>query len=296
MGSNPTTTQDRNLTTTSQPWAPATPALNGILGAVQPLIGNTGLTDSENDALTGLGNIAGAGHAFAPAIGNVATTLLNGGGPDRTGAVQGAYDTLQGHLGGIASQSVNPYDNAAWKNAIDILSNDIKDKINAQYAGMGYAPAASGDYAYQLSRGLAAGLAPSIVDAQNNLTQQRMTAANSLYGAGDTTANTLSGLDQARLASEQAGIGAATSAVAAAEQPYRMQLGIDALRRNIPTQYITQLAGIVDPIAQLGTTQNQTGTVRTENAPGLLDYLRLFGGGQNSPVNGMASALFGLFA
>src|SRR4029077_20569404 len=75
-------------------------------------------------------------------------------------------------------------------------------------------------------------------------------ALDTLYGAGGQTAGLLSNLDQARLANQQGGIGAAGTALTAQNWGPTQQLAIEAQRRGIPLQALAAQFGMVLPAAQ----------------------------------------------
>jgi hypothetical protein len=75
-------------------------------------------------------------------------------------------------------------------------------------------------------------------------------AIDALYGAGGQTAGLLSNLDQARLANQQAGIGAADTALTAQNWGPTQQLEVEAQRRGIPLQTLAAQYGMVLPAAQ----------------------------------------------
>lgn len=311
---NQTAGTNQSQSASIAPWAAAQPALTSLLGNITQASGNTGLTGAENTAIAGLTTNANAGNPYAPGIGGLANDLLTGG-QDRTGYVTNAYNQLQGSLSPYTTMDTNPYSNPAFANYTNTLTNDITDRIKSQYAGAGYSPVTSGDYAQSLGRGISQGLAPTWLQASNDLENRKLGAISSLYSAGGQTAGLLSGLDQNALANRQAGVDVAGSALTAANQPYTATLAAEALRRGIPIENLTGLSNLIVPMAQLGrtvegTTQGTTQTVGqgagqsygTQNTnqtstPGLLDYLGLFGGGNNSPISGLArsgSSLLGI--
>ena len=66
----------------------------------------------------------------------------------------------------------------------------------------------------------------------NQNVQNRLNAANSLYGAGNTTGGLLSQFNQQGLANQQAGAGAAQTAGAFANDPFNQQLAIEQSRAS----------------------------------------------------------------
>src|SRR4030081_2572994 len=98
-----TSTATQNSTSTKSPYAPAIGPINSILGNVGAMATNTGLTGNETGAINSLVALARAGNPYAPAIDSYATTMLSGGGPDRTGLVSDAYASYQKNLAGTAA-------------------------------------------------------------------------------------------------------------------------------------------------------------------------------------------------
>ena len=78
MGGESKQTQTQNSTT--NPWEPAQPALQGILGQLTSNLNNTGLTGAETGAINTLQQNAGNASQFAPQITDFAKNLLSGGG------------------------------------------------------------------------------------------------------------------------------------------------------------------------------------------------------------------------
>ena len=202
--------------------------------------------------------MAAAGNPYAPAIGGVATGLL-GGGPDRTGLVNDAYRQYQAALTPYArGDYLDPSSNPALKPYLDTIANDVSNRVNGLFAGAGRD--LSGLNQQALARGIAQGQAPVLLDAYNQAQNQRVGAINSLYGAGGQTAGLLSGLDQARLSNQQAGIGAADSALRAQQWGPMQMLAIEAQRRGIPLQSLAAQYGMVLPAAQAFGTQTGSGS------------------------------------
>jgi len=252
------TKQITNATSRTTPYGPAQPGIENILGQLTGMTGNTGLTGTETGALNALSANAQAGNQFAPAIGDLATNLLAGGGPDRTGMVGANYDAYKAALTPYATANTDPYSNEAYTRFADMLQGKITDQIRSQYAGAGYSPVGTGDYSKSLGEGIASGLAPTWLQAYQQNEARKLGAIGDIYTGGQTTAGILSGLDQTRLANRQAGIDVAQSALMARDAPYQRQLEIEAQRRGIPVQNLAQLEGLMlAPAQAFGTTTSQ---------------------------------------
>ncbi len=284
--------ENRNLTTQSNPWAASIPGLQLGLSKATGLLQNSGLTQEEQDALQGLSTNSAAGNPFAGGINDATRMLLAGGGPDRTGIAQSAYDAYKTQLSPYATMDTNPYSNPAFSKFASGLTGDITDQIKAQYAGAGYSPTSSGDFSKTLGEGIARGLSPAWLQASNDLESRKLGAIGGLYSGGNTTAGLLGGMDQTALGNRVAGIGAADAATTANNLPYLQALQIAQQRRAIPGQAIAQGAGLIVPMAQLGGTQNQQGTIQTNSSTpfNFNDLAGLFKGGNSSSLAGMANA------
>jgi hypothetical protein len=179
----------------------------------------------------------------------VANTLLAGGGPDRTPMVNGAYDQYRVALAPFArGDYVDPASDPALRSYLDVLKNDVSTQVNGMFAGAGRD--LSGMNQQALARGITQAEAPVLLDAYNRALAGQRSAIDALYGAGGQTAGLLSNLDQARLANQQAGIGAADAALTAQNWGPTQQLAVEAQRRGIPLQTLAAQYGMVLPAAQ----------------------------------------------
>ncbi len=264
------TTTEKTQSSQTQPWAPAQPLLGGLLGKLGGALDTTGLNSTESSALSGLETNARAGNPWAPQIGGLASDLLSGGGPDRTGLVSGAYDAYKTALTPFArGDYVNPASNPALRGYLDTIRNDVTGSVNGMFAGAGRD--LSGANLQTLSRGIAQGEAPVLADAYNTATNNQMSAIDKLYGAGGSTAGLLSNLDQTALANRQAGVGVSDAALGAQNYGSNQLLAVEAMRRGIPLDALQKIAAMGIPIAGLG--QSSTGTSTEQTNVPLADKL-----------------------
>lgn len=290
-----TTQQTQNQTQSSKtnPWDAANPALQGILGQLGGGLNNTGLTNTENNALGQMqGNAAGYSQQFAPRIGGYASSLLNGGGANAQAGnvaqnLQG-YGSSLGGLNGAASGNLDSYrsqltpfangsmvgHNPALQAQLDTMRNDITSQVNGSFAGAGRD--FSGANQQALGRGISQGLAPVIANQYNQDVGNQLNAAGSLYGAGQSTgqfqagnagslynaggqtAGLLSGMQQQYLSNQGQGVGASQDALSAQNTGPNAALQAEAQRRGIPVQALGLLAQIGIPIAGLGSSSSGT--------------------------------------
>jgi hypothetical protein len=258
-----TGTQAQN--STQAPWLASQPAIQGILAQLQGNLPNAGATSAENNALNQLQVNANQQSAnYTPQFQGYAQNLLAGGGAtNQAGAVNQNYQNYYNQTNPLASNTdYNPYNTPGLKDALSTLTGDITNQVNGQFAGAGRD--FSGANQMALGRGLSSGLAPLILGQYNQNIQNQQGAAGNLYGAGNTNAGLLSGMQQQYLANQGQGVTAAGQANESQNQGANAALQAEAARRGIPVQALGLLAQIGIPIAGLGSqnsgTSNTTGT------------------------------------
>jgi hypothetical protein len=271
MGGSTRQTQTTTSQSEKRPWAPTIPLLHDIIGKAGALAGNTGLSDVERNALDALARNAQAGNPYAGRIGMLADELF-GGGRDRSGLVESAYRDYGSALAPFArGEYVNPASNPALRGYLDVISGDVSNRVNSLFAGAGRD--LSGAHQGAIARGIAEGTAPVLAGQYNADVNRQLGAINSLYGAGNTTAGLLSGLDQTALGNRQAGVNVAGAAMQAANDPLTRLLAIEQQRRGIPQQNLGMLANLLVPLAQLGGTQNSQGVNTSETTEPLFKQI-----------------------
>ncbi len=251
MGGESKTSQTQNSTT--NPWEPAQPALQGMLGQINANLANTGLNGQENTALNTLQNNGQNFSAnYAPQFASFAKDLLGGGGAmNEAGAVNENYKRYVDQTNPLASNTnYNPYETPGFKDAINTMTADITSATNGAFAAGGRD--FSGANSQALGRGLTQGLAPVIASQYNQNVNNQQGAAGNLYGAGNTNAGILSGMNQTRLGNQGQGVTAAGAAGDAQNMGANATLQAEAARRGIPVQALGLLAQIGIPIAGLG--------------------------------------------
>ena len=192
MGGQSSSTQTQQSQTA--PWQAAQPMLQGILGQIGTGLNNTGLTSAETGALNTLQSNAAQGNPYAGQIGDYAQSLLNGGGANAQASnVQGNLGTFQSQLTPYANGSMVG-NNPALAAQLAQIQTDVGNSVNGQFAAAGRDMSGANQMAY--GRGVAAGEAPVIAAQYNQDVANQINAANALYNAGNTTAGTLSGMQQ----------------------------------------------------------------------------------------------------
>ncbi len=253
------TAQQTQAKTKQAPWTPTIPTLTNIIGQIQGQAKNTAVTGNENSALDTLTANAKGGNIYAGNISNLANDLF-AGGVDRTGAVQSNYDEYKAALTPTATAESNPWNNPAFAKAIGYLSDDITNRVKGEYAGAGRDPSGAGSYGLNLGEGIARGVAPTWLNAYNDMEARKLGAIDAIHTGGNTATGILSGLDQLRLGNQQAGIGVGQQALQAKDAGANQLLSVEAQRRNLPLGNIGNLSSLITPLAQLGGTAKSNST------------------------------------
>ena len=265
MGGQSSSTQTQQSQTA--PWEAAQPMLQSILGQINPLIQNSGLNPTESGAIGQLSANAAQGNPYASQISSFAGNLLNGGGANAQAPnLQSGLSTLQSQLTPYANGSMVG-NNPALAAQLAQIQTDVGNSVNGQFAAAGRD--LSGMNQQTLARGIAQGEAPVIAGQYNQDVANQLNAANSLYGAQNSTSGLLSGLTQQALANQQQGVASSQDALNAQNYTPQQQLALAQLAQSIPAQNLGLLAqiGVPDCPAQakqsIGTT---TGTQQMSGA------------------------------
>jgi hypothetical protein len=260
MGSGPTTTQ--NITAATQPWQPAVPQLQGLLGNLGGV--NTGVSGNQTNAVNSLLGGANGLQNFAPQAGGAANSLFAGGGANnQAGMLQGAYGNLQNSLSPLTNPAnLNPFNTPGFSDAYRTLGNDITNNVDSRFAAAGrdLSPANS----TALARGLAQGQGGLIQSQYNQNAANLQGASNSLFGAGNTTAQGLTGFNQMGNQNMLAGAGLAGAIPGLATAPGQAQLQAANLQQNLPFANMGAYESLLTPLAQLGQQSSGTQTSQTQ--------------------------------
>jgi len=266
MGGQTTTTQSSNQQSQTQPWTAAQPQLMSLLGRIGSL--DTDLTPMQRAASQSLlGAIAGLPD-FAPQAEGAASTLLAGGGANSFAPIaSNAYASLQSNLAPwLAPSALNPLSTPGLGTALGTLNSDITNQINGQFAAAGRDLSPGNTAA--LARGLAQGEGGLLASQYNTNAANQLAAANTLYNAGNTTAGTLSGLNQTGLTNTLQGANLAAAIPGLAAGPAQAALNAANAAQGLPAQNLARLESLLTPLAQLGSeTSGSTQGSTTQSVP-----------------------------
>jgi hypothetical protein len=292
MGGQTTTTQNTNQQSQTQPWAAAQPQLMGLLGNLGHL--DTGVSPQQSAATGALTGAAGNLPGFAPQLTNTANTLLGGGGPGYGGLLAGAYGNLQSALAPYLDPArLNPMSTPGFSAALGTLNSNITNQVNDQFAAAGRDLSPGNSQA--LGYGLAQGEAPLIASQYNANVNNQLGAANALFGAGNTTASGLTGFAQTQLANQLQGANLVGQIPGLLTGPAQAQLAAANAAHGLPLQNLAQYAGLLTPLAQLGSqTSGLSQGTTTQSVPlsqqiigGAIGGLGLLGSLGGLPTGGL---------
>ncbi len=246
QSSNTNSVQAQDSTTA--PWLPSQPILQGILSGVQSQLPNYQPTQVEQGAIANLSSNAQAIPNFGPQAANLAQSYLGG---DPTGLLNPALKQYQTTLNPIAGANLDPTKTPGIQNLLETIRGDVSNSVNGMFAGAGRD--LSGLNTQTLARGIAQGEAAPLLNQYNQNVQNAMAAAGGLYDASGNTANALvgnqgQGLNIASMLPQLNALG--PGAVLAAGQA----------GRAFPLQNLGMLANLTVPIAGLGNQGISRGT------------------------------------
>lgn len=248
MGGTSTSTQQSS--STLAPYSPAAGTMNGILGSVGNLAGQTGVSPTSSNAInTAVNN----GNTLNTPLMSSALGLLNGGGANNNnGAISNNLSTLQNGIVGQTASGSNIGNDTALTNELQAVGTNAANTVNSGFAAAGR----SGSPGQSAAMGTAItnAEAPLIQNQYNTDTTNALNAANTEYGAGNTTYGMLNANQAQADANQTAG---ATQGQAAQTNQSNI-IAADQDNFNIPASQYQTLLGMVSPVAAQFGTQNGT--------------------------------------
>lgn len=266
--------QEQSQTQNSQtnPWAPAIPALTGILGKLGGQ--NTDVTGAQQTAANTLMAGASGVPSFGADASATAQKLFGSDTSPQVGMLSDALKQYQTNIGGTASGAdLDPYKTPGFADAINTATNDITNKVKGVYAGSGRDPSGAGSFAKTLGRGLTEGIAPTIAAQFNTNNANRMGAAKSLYDASGGTAGAITGQQQVPLSNAAQGVGLLPQISQAFTQPGATQLAAANTAAGLPYENLMKQIAPLLGIAGLGNTSSGTASGTTTQNPSLMSNI-----------------------
>lgn len=161
----------------TNPYAPAEPALQEMINRVRALGGNTGLSPTEQVAMSGITQTAERNATFNPEIEQLAADQFAGGGfGEGADGVRDAFDQSSSYYKGVLDPSSgggNPY----VDDLLSTIRDDVTNQVGGQFAAAGRS--FSGAHSGNLSRNLTSAMAPILFEDywRNQDAKERAAAA-----------------------------------------------------------------------------------------------------------------------
>lgn len=242
----------------SEPWAYATPAIQGIVNKAASA-GGVGMTPDQASAFGVLKNNAAQGNPWAQQTAGLAQDAY--GTADRTGGVSDAYQTMQERLGNYADGSqLDPMSNPQMQAMLTQVGDDVQNRINSMFAGAGRDMSGANQQA--VARGVTQAQLPLLLDQYNRAQDQQIGASQALYGGGVNTATTNAGLDAQRQQMRTAGVALGDEALNQRNYAANSILDLDQQIKGMPYEDLALLSSILLPIAGLGGSSQSKGTAK----------------------------------
>lgn len=286
---------------TTNPWEPAQPLLQSILGSLGGQ--STAVTGNQATALNNLNTAAAGIPNLSPELTNVVSGALNTSTAPSSGMLMDAINTYRGNIGRTASGAeLNPYDTPGFSTAIDRMTADITKNVKGGYAASGRDPYGAGSFAGSLGKGITDAVAPVIQSQYNTNKQNQMGAASNLFSAEGATAGGLTQQQMQQLAAQFQGLQGAGALPGLLTGAAQAQLGAANAQYGQPYGNIGMLSNSVIPIAGLGGQSEGSGTSTQTSSKSLLSNILGAGTGlagiygSLGGASGIASALGPLLA
>lgn len=252
MGGPSTTTQAQTQQSVSNPWAPATGNLQGLLnqlGAISPTASPT-----QTAALNKIQSNANSAPDYTNPANGFLSSMFTNAGP--AGTVANANNDLTSELTPYANGSMVG-NNKALQGQLDVAGNDVQNQIEGQFAAAGRPVGTNADSAQAIARGVTQAQAPIIAGQYNQDVANQMGAANSLFGGTVTGANTQGALGSAAL-------GGAQQIPTIMNQNPTTAFNAATTQQQIPLGLLQQLTSMTGGIAGLGGQVSGSGTQNTQ--------------------------------
>lgn len=246
-------------TTNQDPWDTAVPYIEKFLGSV-PTGASAQITPEQSSAYSSLKQIAGEGNPNAGQMLDLARE--QGQFQSQSGTAGSGYADLQRRLGGTAdgtnvSLDSNPY----LQRMLQQVGDEARNRTNASFAAAGREM--SGMNQQAVSRGVAQAQLPIMMDQYNREVGRSDQAARDLYGAGNTTASTMQGLDADAMQQRLGLIDTTKAALEAKGWGQSQILQLEEQMKQLPLDQLERIGNLLYSAGQLGKQEIGTGTSKS---------------------------------
>lgn len=245
-------TQSQVQNSSTNPWLPTIAPLQNIIGGISGQVPNYQPTSAETGALGTLAQNAANQPNYGSQAYGLANSLLGNTTGQASGILNNAYGQTQGALSPyLSSNYLDPTQTPGISNLLSTIRSDVSNNVNGLFAGAGRD--LSGLNQQALARGISQGEAVPLLNQYNANVAAQQGAANSLFGAGNTTAQGLQNLTQTGLQNQLAGLNAGASVAPQVQNaPAMNALDAASLARGLPLNNLQGLSNLLLPIAGLG--------------------------------------------
>lgn len=242
-------------TTNQDPWDKAAPYIENFLGTI-PTGASSQLTPEQSSAYASLKNIANEGNPNTGQIFDLAQQQA-GFGSEAGTAGQG-YADFQRRLGGTADGAnlnfaANPY----MQQMLQQVGDAAAQRTNAQFAAAGRD--LSGMNQQAVARGVTQAQLPILFDQYNREMGRTDQAARDLFGASNTTANTVQGLNADAIKQRQGMIDTTKAALEAKGWGQSQILQLEEQMKQLPLDQLERIGNLLYSAGQLGKQEIGTG-------------------------------------
>lgn len=192
-GDKQVTNSSQQQSSVTNPWAAAEPMLQSLISKYSGL--DTGVTDPQKSALDNLlASTSGLPNFGTQGTEAVNTAFDQTSTQPQIGMLKDAFSGLQSNIGKTATgQNLDPYSTPGFGDALKTLTSDITNNVKGVYNASGRDPSGAGSFAQSLGRGLMQGEAPVVQAEADRLRGEQQGAAGTLFNAGTSTANAITG-------------------------------------------------------------------------------------------------------
>jgi hypothetical protein len=235
----------------TDPWEPTIQPLEDLISRIGDYSGNVGATEGQQGAFDQLFANAAEGNPFKDQIKTLAGDLF--GAENNSGTVEDAYKRITDQLGGVAAgDNLDVNENPYLQQLMQQVGDDIQNRTSAMFAGAGRDVTGNAQGQKAIAKGISEGTLPALFNQYNLERQNQSDAAKTLFGAGDTTAKSVQGLDTANFLDRLRGIEAGNAAIDADNYGANTTLALEQQLKQLPIEDLGRIEALLGPIAQLG--------------------------------------------
>jgi len=246
----------------TNPWEPTIPGLEGLIGQINTAAGNNvGPTGDQQAAYDQLFQNLGQGMPFQNEIYNLSADLF--GSESNSADLDSAVADLKRRLSPTADgANLDIEENPYLQQMVQANSDDIFNRIGAQFAGAGRNITGNTAGLRAVGEGITEGALPTMFNQYNLERQNQSNAANQLFQGESTAAQLGQGLDQQNLALRMQAIPAAQAYMDALNYGPNQIINLEEQLKDMSGEDLATYVTLLGSIAGLGGQQQGTSTAK----------------------------------